>query len=434
MPQSVVDLASVKDFLRGACDRDVPLDDLEMSYVQAGPDGPVRALYEGPGRRGGVLRLTARRVKADKGRQLEVAINAKASAAVAGTGFDRAAIYAPSLAVLFQVFPCDDRLPSLVVAVDESRMAAVLEEALASQAGGARLGSVSARVMRYKPERKCLIRYELAWAEAAPDAPQVVWARTARASKFERSRNTLPRIHAARGGLGFELPQPLGVVPDLAMELFGPVSGAVIFADVQRRDYPQISARTGEALRRFHALPVTVDDTFGVADQVGRLEENAVEFGWMLPDAAGRIERAAAEIAARLRALPASPPRLIHRDFHGDNVLVAGDGGLVLLDFEDCAMGEPADDVASQWAQLTWHVHRAAGARALPEAGRRAFMESYARDADPATLGCLPAYAAMHAFLYAHQCLRHPLDAGRFDDARAMLAECERLLERGWRE
>jgi hypothetical protein len=425
------DLASVRAFLRASCDDDVLLDRLEVSYVQGGPDGPVRVLYEGPGRNGDVLRLTARRVKAAKGLELETAIRARGTRPVVSTGFAQTAFYAPALDLLFQVFPTDDRLPSLPVAVDGAAMAPVLESVLAPHAAGSRLQSVTPRVMRYKPERKCLLRYDLAWCDGAPDtAPRVVWARVARRAKFERTRNILPRVHPLAAGLGFELPEPLGVVPHLAMELFGPVPGVALFALVQRADFPALCRRVGESLRRFHGLRVEVEEVLDLPAQIARLEENAIEFGGMMPAERERIEAVKRELTARLRALAPSPLRLIHRDFHGDNVLVA-DGRLVLLDFEDCAMGEPADDVGSNWAQLTWHEHRAGEQRALPEAAKRAFLEGYLEAADPTTAACLPTYAAMHCFLYAHQCLRHPLEPARFNDARPMLAACEDVLEQG---
>ena len=218
------DLANARAFLRASCDGDVPLDRLEVTYVQAGPEGPVRVLYEGPGRNGDVLRVTARRVKAAKAREIERAINARDAGPAVSTGFAQRALYAPALDLLFQVFPTDDRIPSLPVAIDGAAMVPVLESALAPHAAGSRLQSVTARVMRYKPERKCLLRYDLAWCDGAPAAaPRVVWARVARRANFERTRNILPRVHPLAAGLGFEMPEPLGVVPQLAMELFGAV-------------------------------------------------------------------------------------------------------------------------------------------------------------------------------------------------------------------
>ena len=48
-----------------------------------------------------------------------------------------------------------------------------------------------------------------------------------------------------------------------------------------------------------------------------------------------------------------------------------------------------------------------------------------------ATAARVPTYAAMHSFLYGYQCLRHPQDPARFEDAEAMLGVCEHVLEKG---
>jgi len=313
----------------------------------------------------------------------------------------------------------------------------VLEAALAERAAGARLTSVAVHVMRYKPERKCLLRYDLTWAPDGRALPRVVWARLSRRPKFERTQDNLPRLYAAAAGMGFDLPEPLGVAPDLAMEFFGPVPGVALFALTERHDFPLLCRRAGEGLRCFHALSVELDQVFDAAAQAARLSENAAEFAWTMPAEANRIATLEREITERVQAISspgspgtpaASPLGLIHRDFHGDNILVS-DGRLALLDFEDCAMGEAADDVGSNWAQLRWHAHRAPARSARLAAARRAFLDGYLDSADPSTVSRLPTYAAMHCFLYAHQCLRHPRDSARQDDAVAMLAACEHALD-----
>ena len=425
------DLASVRAVLREWCDDDVALERLEVSYMQAGPEGLLRVLYEGPGRDGSALRLTARRVKPTKGRYLEAAINAGRTGPTVSPGFAQPAFYAPALDLLFQVFPTDHALPSLPVAVDGTAMVPVLASALAPRAGGARLQSATAHVMRYKPGRKCLLRYDLAWCDGAPTtAPRVVWARVARRAKFERTLNILSQLYPLAAGLGFELPTPLGVVPDLAMELFGAVAGVVLMDLVQDAEFPALCRRVGECLCRFHGLPLEMETVLDLAAQVARLEEDAAAFRWMLPADRERIAAIERELIARLRARAPSRRRLIHGDFHGNNVLVA-DGRLVLLDFEDCSMGEPADDVGASWAQLTWHEQRAGDDRALVQTARRAFLEGYLADAAPGIAASLPTYAAVHCFLFGQQCLRHTRKPGRFDDARAMLAACEAVLDRG---
>jgi hypothetical protein len=94
-------------------------------------------------------------------------------------------------------------------------------------------------------------------------------------------------------------------------------------------------------------------------------------------------------------------------------------------------MGDAADDVGSNWAQLTWHVHKAGARSAGPNAARLAFLEGYLEHADAATASRVPLYSALHSFLYAHQCLRHLRDVARREDALAMLTVCERVLEEG---
>jgi len=420
------DLASVRAFLRASCDADVVLDNLEVRYLQAGPGGPVRVLYEGIGRRGDLLRVAARRLGPVKGRRLEAAINERSAPSPAG--FRQAAVYAAAWELLFQIFPADQHLTSLPVATDASAMAPILEDALRGHAREPRVREFAVQVVRYKPERKCLLRYDLAWNVDGP--PSVVYARVGRQSRFERARHTLPRLWAAASGDAFTLPQPLGVVPSLCMELFGPVPGVVLFTLVQAEEFPALCRQVGVALNRFHALPVMLDDRWDVQAQAGRLAENADEFAWMLPEQRGRIAALARSLDDRLRSEPPVPSRPIHRDFHGDNVLVSG-GRIAFLDFEDCAMGDPADDVGSNWAQLTWHVLKAGTRSAGPDAGRRAFLEGYLRDADPSIAGRLPLFGALHCFLYAHQCLRHPQDVDRFEDATAMLGVCEHVLEHG---
>ncbi len=273
---SMPDLEQVRGFLLAACDGRTTLDGLEATYIQAGAGGPVRVLYEVQGPNGDVLRLSARRVEASKGQRIEAAINARSTGQRSPTGFAQAALYSPALDLLFQVFPIDDRLPSLAIAAEGSAMTPILREMLGGPRARAHLQSVAVHVMRYKPERKCLLRYDLAWgADEVEPLPRVVWARVARRSKFDRTGNVLSRLYAAAGELGFDLPEPLGVVPAMAMEFFGHVPGVALFASVQHDAFPSLCRRLGEGLGRFHALPLQVEEVFDVDAQLVRLAENA---------------------------------------------------------------------------------------------------------------------------------------------------------------
>src|SRR5436309_1774556 len=130
---------------------------------------------------------------------------------------------------------------------------------------------------------------------------------------------------------------------------------------------------------------------------VTHVTASTAEFAALLPAERSRIAGLGRALRAALTALP--PPRLglTHGDFHGDNILV--DGTRVgLVDLEDCAMGDPADDVGSNWAQLRWHAFRAGARTPIPNLGRRAFLEAYLELTDAETAARVPTYAAMDAF------------------------------------
>jgi hypothetical protein len=427
-------LARVREFLGEWCAPEVALDELAMRHVKVRPDGGLRLLYEGPGPDGEVLRLAARRIGAAEGRRLAAEINERclrqAGAPPAG-GFARPAMYAPALGLLFQVFPADRRLESLPVVVDARRMADVLEAALAERTGGARARDVAVRAIRFKPEQKCLVRYEIRWAGGGRrDRPAVVFGRIVTPARFARGRHNLARLSGAGARIGFRLPEPLGAVPELCLELFSSVPGVRLFTVVDRPDFPDLCARVGAALHELHALPVVLDARRDAAAQAADVAARAEEFALLLPGEREHIAALGDALARALRAGGPGPARPIHGDFHGDNVLVAG-SRIALVDLEDAAMGEPADDVGSNWAQLTWHALDDGAWGRQARAGRRAFLEAYLERADAATAARITAHAAAHCFLYGYQCLRHPHDADRHRSAQAMLAACAGVLERG---
>src|SRR5262249_37377509 len=163
---------------------------------------------------------------------------------------------------------------------------------------------------------------------------------------------------------------------------------------VGRDEFPALCARVGTGLAQFHRLPVTLPAVSDAAATGERLAAEVIDFATMLPGERGRLVNLAGELRARLAALPPGPLPPTHGDFHGDNILVDGTR-LALVDLEDCAMGEPADDVGANWAQLTWHTLRAGGRGPAP-AGREAFVAAYLADADADTVARVPLYAALH--------------------------------------
>lgn len=424
----VPDLTRVRALLRKHCepndaDTHDALDRLDISYIKLAEEGAVQFLFEGARNDGQMLYLSALRVKPAKGERLATEQNQhwqRETDQAQADGFKRAAFYEPVLDLFFQVFPLDRRLPSLPVAADGRRVAPVLESVLAAQ--GEKIRHVVVRPMRYKPQRKCMFRYEITWY-APTAAPKIVYGKVARNRTFAQTCTILRQIRVAAQEITFTLPESLGVVPELCLELFSEVPGLPL-ADLSAADtFSAHCAATAQALRQFHALPVSMDQRWDVAAKLPRLAADAAGLTQLLPGQAKRIGMLQSELSVRLQATETKQLTLIHRDFHGTNVLVDGNR-IGLIDLEDCAVGDPAEDLGSMCAYLSrLAAERPTQAAALRQ-GREMFVQAYGDNFGDR----VRTHTALYCFFQALQQLRHPHVKERYSNAETLLMECQEIL------
>ncbi len=158
----------------------------------------------------------------------------------------------------------------------------------------------------------------------------------------------------------------LGLRPPL-VRAADPVHGFVLLEDLGDATYTRLLARGEDeaglyrlaidVLRHLHAHPEAAALELPVYDEQRLLDEAVLLVDWYWPAVCGGLAaepvREAYLDAWRdiLRALPASPPTLVLRDFHVDNLMrVPGPPGVRqcgLLDFQDAVLGAPAYDVVS---------------------------------------------------------------------------------------
>jgi hypothetical protein len=398
------------------------VDRLELTYLKVKPDGRGgRFLYEAREADDAELRVSARHVPPETGRQLESSPEAADA--------PPPALYSPDLQLLFQIFPADRKLESLRTMTDRHAVAPILQAALKGQAHGAAVRVVAVHVVRYKPERKCVLRYDIQGTTGI-GPPSVVYAKVVRPSHLARTPRLLTWIRESAGAIGFDLPEPLAVLPRLGTELYSRVPGTPLSALGEADEFPLACRRVGRALRQFHGLRVPAAPRRNVEARIAQLERSAAELLLLLPSDERRIERLRRQLSLRLPRAGSLRSCLIHGDFHGDNVLVEGDR-VGLVDLDDCARGDPAEDLGSMWAQLTWLSTK--GIRRPPplERGRQAVLDGYLEGGAAETLANAPLQAALHCFLFAYQCLRHAPAPARRDQAQALLATCEEILEKG---
>lgn len=235
------------------------------------------------------------------------------------------------------------------------------------------LTRTDAELVAHRPERRAVVR--------RADGAYVKVVRPARTAGVARaaSRPAPP---------GVRVPRVTGVEPARGLVTTEALPGRTLHdllgdPGVPETDAVRAASGVGSALARLHAAPLPAEveahDVAAEAGVAGRWLAHALSYRALTPEAVAAVEGALAS-ARRLLAGPAQRPRLLHRDLHDKQVLLAPDSQVGLLDFDLAAGGEPALDLANLLVHLEL---RGAQGRVAPEraaACSAAVLEAYAPD------------------------------------------------------
>ncbi|MFV2069794.1 MAG: phosphotransferase, partial [Pirellulales bacterium] len=203
-------------------------------------------------------------------------------------------------------------------------------------------------VLHYKSLRRCVVQYDLFDRE------------TGRAHCLLGKCHAKRREHAAyalqvalrragfaeEAGGGTRVPRPVGTIPDWQMWLQEKVPGEDSTEALAGPGGTMLAIRIADAIVKLHRAGVLTTRRHKMADELLILRSRLQAVAQWRPEWRERLEyvfRKSAELGDRV-----APARMcgIHRDFHPGQVLVDGEG-LVLIDFDLYAHGDPGLDVGN---------------------------------------------------------------------------------------
>src|SRR2546428_1958580 len=192
----------------------------------------------------------------------------------------------------------------------------------------------------------------------------------------------------AEHGDGVTPVRPLAYVAEDAVVLSPRVFGAPLSERLHRpgQGVTRCLARAGAALHALHDLPQAVAGPlprYDFAAEIKEVERDSAHIPALLPSVGAAIRAILARAQELHERLPQEPPTFTHRDFKCEHLLVAP-GGLALIDFDRCALADPAFDVGKFLADLQWWF-TAYDQDGLAQAQER-FMAGYAPGAAEARL------------------------------------------------
>lgn len=240
--------------------------------------------------------------------------------------------------MLIQVFPEDDGLPGLRAALDAERIRGWLRS-FGREAGG----PLRARVLRYKPGKRCVIEY------VNPGAPDG-WV-----GKVYRGGLGLPifrRWRALYEALAPSppLPEPLGFDAEISLLLVTRVAGAALGA-AKGPGRLEGFRRAGEILARLHALgPIRELPDRTLGEESRRLRAVAEKIASAAPPFEAKARALADSVAGGLASLP--PRRTACHGEWDAGQLLYSESGAWMFDLDNVRNAHPALDLGSFLASL----------------------------------------------------------------------------------
>lgn len=243
-------------------------------------------------------------------------------------------------------------------------------------------------VMRYRPGRRCTIRFEQdGRIRFAKVYPKKFW-RYGRGENFISTGQAL--WHAGRSGkLAFAVAKPIGWDSELRTLWQERLEGAPALTHLSRPEGLTLARRMGEAAATLTLCDVKPHKTFDWMAQVASSIRSGNELAHQIPRLAGYVSElleALAEIHGRIGVKPLRP---IHGDLDASQWLDE-DGRLGLADFDDFALGDPELDVATLLVELEFEDDLRPQIAELSEA----FRTGYESVAGPLNDELLIAYTA----------------------------------------
>jgi Phosphotransferase enzyme family len=242
-------------------------------------------------------------------------------------------------------FPDDPYLPGLAALADPAEAQRLLPQYVALHPQRLRIETV-----RYRPTRRAVLRYETGLTPRRPSGIRgaSLFVRVMQPRRVDRLRAAAELAQHS----GFALPRIAGVWPEGGAAWLTEVPGKTVRSRIAKGKAPPPdtileaiealwAAPAPEALRGL-ALGEAYRSTERLLGQVLREDDEAIELLTSVGHAlSGFVDT----------WKPASPA---HNDFYDDQLVVAPDGRLFLVDFEEAGPGDPLLDIGNFLGHMRW--------------------------------------------------------------------------------
>lgn len=273
----------------------------------------------------------------------------------------------------------DSTMPWLEAALDRSLAEAMLRRPVSLDALAAdSLTLHSARLLRHLPGRRAIVEYTIdAFWRGTRRGVRLIGKSRAKGLDRETIR-VVSSLHdngfSADSPDGISVPGVVTVVPEWRMWVSPKVEGPRVADGLAGAGGVLLAARVADVASKIHCSGVVARRRHSMSDELAVLESVLGMASSAWPGLAQRIEVVWHSCRALALAAVAGQIGAIHRDFYGDQIVVAG-GRLFVLDFDQFSEGDAELDVGNFMAHLTEQAIRLDGCSQSMDDVRKAMCE-----------------------------------------------------------
>lgn len=303
----------------------------------------------------------------------------------------------PGLPLRVWRFPRDPGLPGLVALSTGSTARLLLPADLTQD----RVERVS--LVRWRPGTGATVRCTLRQLGRGRPVVRTVYGKLLGPGGAEAALEVLSAL-AQTPSQTLRVPRPLGLDAQQRVIWTEDVGGHPLLPGLGVDILDLVAAALGRSLADLHRTdPAPTRRRVTPEDVAAEARKKARKIALARPARGGDVARLAA-LAEEVTRATAPPDRLLHGDCHLGQVQLTREG-LVLLDLDDAAVGDPAVDLAELGVDLALRSRRAGDARRFLRGVRQGYTRA---GGDLPAPGVLSGYAAAELLNRCYRHLRRP--------------------------
>jgi hypothetical protein len=220
---------------------------------------------------------------------------------------------------------------------------------------------------RYKPNRRCLVEYEVEVKKDWNNPHNIITLLGKARSKgpdfttYNLVRDLWSSGFDSDSTDFISVPQPIGIIPELNMWFQKKIPGIPAIDLLVRSNHNSLhlAGRIAEAIDKVHRTDNPNNHReHTIFDELKILDERVTKVAEEKPFWKNRIERLLDGCHDLARHIPNPEMASIHRDFYHDQVIVDDHHRLYITDFDNYCKGDPALDIGNFKAHLEEYALR----------------------------------------------------------------------------